>query len=221
MKIKIAELKQDDTILELRPVNPVFVSRYRQAMRNGDVFPKITVDADNTIISGYHRYNAYLEEYGDSHEIDVIKVAFKSEAERIEYAVKDNSKHGNPLDGITRRRVVLKLTELGREPEAIAKLLGVAVKRIDELAGFSVVVRGKDGRNEHKAIKRGLEHISGTSVKKQAYEEHSKRDLGIPAKQAANQLIRWIRNDWIDRSNEETANVLAELKAELEGWLKE
>jgi hypothetical protein len=215
MKIKLKQLRQDPAILDLRPVNDVFVSRYRQAMRNGDVFPQIVVDQELRIVSGNHRYQAMIAEFGEDYAVEIIKERFADEASRIERAVIDNAKHGNPLDGISRKRAVLRLTQLGRTAESIAKLLGVSCKRVAELAGMSVIVVGGDGGKAKpiaQPIKRGLEHIAGQNVTPAQYEQHRQKDRGVPAKQAAQQLIRWIKSGWIDQSDTETIDALHELK---------
>jgi hypothetical protein len=204
VKIKLKDIKQDPTILELRPTNPVVVSRYRQAMRCGDVFPKPIIDQKRNIVAGNHRYEAYLGEYGEDHEIEAIQKKYKDEASRIEDAIRDNARHGSPLDGISRRRAILKLTELGRSTEAIATLLGVSCKRVCELAGMSVLVIG----GGTQPIKHGLEHMAGRQVTQEEYDQHRTRDRGVPVKQAAQQLIRWIENGWIDTTDEAAVDAL-------------
>ena len=211
MKIKASKIKPDTEIKALRPINDVVVSRYRQAMRNGDVFPPLVVDASNRLISGYHRLAAATLEFGEHSEIEIVREKFADKAGRIERAIEDNAKHGHALDGVTRKRAAIRLAELGREPGAIARLLGVSVKRVEELAGMHVVVTGgKGSKPERKAIKHGLEHMAGTVMKADQYESHAAADRGVPVLQSARQLTRWIKNGWI---NEENANEMAALES--------
>jgi len=207
MKRKLNQLKRDAAILDLRPINPLFVSRYRQAMRAGDVFPPLIIEKDGTIIGGNHRYEAYLAEFGAEHEATVELRKYPDAASRLEDAIRDNVKHGCALDGITRKRAVLALAGLGRTPEAIASLLGVSAKRVEELAGLSVIVIG--GKTE--PIKRGLEHMAGREVTAAQYDAHRHQDRGVPAAQSARQLIRWIDNAWIDWNDDETKAAMREL----------
>ena len=217
MKVKLNELKQSDDILEIRRVNPVIVSRYRQAVRAGDKFPDIMVQkGTNIIVRGNHRYSAYVEEYGEDHTINVSVKDYKSEAEMIADSVYDNARHGEPLDGIGRRRAIAKLTSLGMDAEKIASLMGVSVKRITELAGFTVLVRG----NGYKPVKGGLEHISGQTVSKRQYEEHDNGDRSIPVYAQCEQLIRWIQNGWVDMNDERNTKALERLHNELEKMLE-
>jgi len=218
MKRKLNTLTQDDRIVDLRPVNQLFVSRYRQAMRNGDKFPPLVIDQNDAIVCGYHRRDAYLAEYGEDHAVEVVKRTFSSEAERIEEAIRDNARHGNPMDGITRKRAVLMLTELGRDPEAIGRLLGISCKRVEEMAGMAVlVIGGKYGkRGKSEPVKRGLEHMAGRKVTEDQYEAHKKRDRGVPAAQSARQLIRWIESGWIEWSDESTFDAMMDLRAAID-----
>jgi ParB-like chromosome segregation protein Spo0J len=213
MKRKTGSLKQDPSILELRPVNQIFVSRYRQAMRNGDNFPPLIVEKDGSIIAGNHRFEAYLAEFGENHEVPVVVKSYKDAAERIEDAIRDNARHGCAMDGITRKRAVLALSKLGRSPEAIAQVLGISARRVEEMAGLSVLVIGGRGKLTAQPIKRGLEHMVGKRVTADQYEAHRTADRGVPTIQAAKQLIRWIENEWIDWSDEATRKTMTDLHA--------
>lgn len=207
MKIALNKLKQSEQILEIRKVNPVFVSRYRQAMRQGDTFPPLIITKDHVIVSGNHRYEAYCAEYPEDHKIECTIETFDSEAAMIERAVRDNARHGNPLDGISRKRAILKLIELGRKEEEVAKLLGCSVKHITQLAGQYVIVRG----NGKKPVKRGLEHMSGKTISKKQYDDHNNRDRAMNVSSQCEQLIRWLDNGWVDLDDPENIEALANL----------
>jgi hypothetical protein len=207
IKIPVSKLKTDNEITSLRVVNPVVVSRYRQAAREGANFPPLVVTTDYTVVSGNHRLQMYLAEFGDKHEVECIVKSFKDRAELLEEAVRENAKHGNPLDGFSRRKFALRLVELGRDAKKVASIFGVSVKRIEEWGGVTVVVRGKG----NVPTKRGLEHISGQTVKVAEYENHCKHDRGVPAVAQAKQLTAWINNGWIDTSCEKTMTALEEL----------
>jgi len=214
--VKLKQLVQDADILAIRPVNTFFVSRYRQAMRAGADFPALVVEKEtNAIISGNHRYEAMMEEYGEDHECTVIYQSYSSEADRLEAAVKDNARHGNPLDGISRKRVACRLAELGRSPEQIASLLGVTVRRVEKIGDMTVLVRCGGGR-KWEPVKHGLEHISGKTVAKATYDEHIKRDRGVPFGTTAAQIVRWIDNGWIDITDPETAEQVNNLSEALD-----
>ena len=205
--MKLSDLKQSEQILEIRKVNPVFVSRYRQAMREGDEFPPILIDQNDVIISGNHRYEAYLAEFGEDHRVRTKRETFDSDAERIKRAVKENATHGNPLDGISRKRAVLKLIEMGEDEKEVASLLGCSVKRIEQMAGQHVIVRG----NGKKPVKKGLEHLSGKTISKDQYEDHNNKDRAMDVSRQCEQLIRWLDNGWVDFDNPENIEALKQL----------
>jgi hypothetical protein len=216
MKLKLNQIYAWDDLLEIRPVNDVIVSQYRQAMRAGANFPPVVVEKVGKrfrLIAGNHRANGYVQEYGDEHEIEAEIRKYDTDADRIEDAIRDNSKHGLRLDGITRKRVICRLSQLGRSPESIATLLLVSVKRVEELGGMTVVIRG----NQHpQPIKHGLDHMAGTVVTAAQYKEHSVADRGVPVVQQAKQLARWIRNGWVNMDDPKTAAAIAELKEVIE-----
>ena len=143
MKIEVGELKFSDELLSLRPINPYFVSRYRLAMRNGDVFPKIIINkATKEIICGNHRVKAYIDEFGEDYILDVEVRDFTDESSIIKCFALDNSKHGEALTDFQRRSIALKLSNLGTTPEEIAKIFGVAVKNVFKWGEQSVFVVG-------------------------------------------------------------------------------
>lgn len=211
MKRKISTLKQSDLILEIRHVNPVFVSRYRQAMRKGNQFPPLIVDQDNVIISGNHRYEAYRDEYGEDHTIEVERKTFENDAERIKTAVRENAKHGNPLDGISRKRAIQALLERDEKEEEIAELLGCSTKRIVSMAGQYVVVQGK-----RKPTKRGMNEAIGKEVSEKQYNEHETKDRAMSVHAQAEQLTRWLENGWVDLDNEKNVEALTRLAETLD-----
>jgi hypothetical protein len=189
-------------------------------MRQGDQFPPILVDQDLRVISGNHRTQSYLEEFGPDHEIQVKVKTYTSEAERIEDAIKENAKHGNPLDGISRKKAIVTLSELGVDPERIAKLLNISVRRVEQMGEEVVLVRGFSATGTQAAtpqpVKRGLSHMHGERVTKTAYADHMERDRGVSARHMANQLTRWINAGWVDLENEKTRQAIIELMQAIE-----
>lgn len=211
MKIKMENLVFDEKLLKLRPINSIFVSRYRQAYRSGNDLGKLLVDRKTKrIISGNHRGTALLEEYGPEHVIDVELGDFTTEQAVLERFVKENIAHGNALTGSSRRAIAQELIKEGATPEHIANLFGVAVKRIDDWAGVTVmVIGGKGGKSESLPAKRGIQ--PGTTMNKSEYQTHWKEDRGISVFSQAEQLTRWLENGWIDRNCDRTVVALSDL----------
>ena len=221
MKVKIIELKFDDELLELRPLDTHGVSKYRQAMREGAKFPKIVIDDTNTIVAGNHRVTAYREEFGDNYIVDADRVSFDSPRARIEYFAKDNATHGLPLASIEKKRITLKLLGLGSSAESLASMFGVSVKRIEEWAGFTVCVIGNVGApgtvttREYLPLKKGSESMAVEEVTKAEYEQHNDSDLGYEDYFLADYLASRLRRGWVNFDDDRTAESLRNLRKEI------
>ena len=226
MEVKISDLVIDPKLVEIRSINPYYVSRYRQAMRVGAQFPPIIIEAEtNRVVSGNHRVSAYLDEYGGGHVIEAIVETFPDEAAIIRRFAEENTRHGYPLSGISQRAIIHILLKHGDSPETIAPVLNIPVQKVNMLGQMSVLVVGKNKRKEMKPIKHGLEHISGRKVSPKQYEEHRKSDRGVPLVHLARQIQRWIDNGWVDMTDMTTLSVLTDLYESLgklmEGQLRD
>jgi hypothetical protein len=85
-----------------------------------------------------------------------------------------------------------------------------------KLGDLSVVVT--NGRTqETKSVKAGIPSV--TVMNKEEYEEHWKVDRGVAAVPQAEQLIRWIKNGWIDIKDSRTVAVMGELHKVLDELL--
>ncbi len=209
-KVALKELVIDEKLTYLRPINPVFVSRYRQAYRSSANMPLPFVEEKtNRITSGNHRVTAMREEYSLDHKAEVIFKQYGSEREVLEEFVKENANHGNALDGISRSRLSIALLDEGVTEEEIASLFNVPVKKIEKWGNQTVVVLGKK-KTDRKTmpIKRGLE-MTGKVMTAKQYETHVEKDRGIPAWQLANQLIRWLREGYVMPNERNMESLLA------------
>ncbi len=219
-RMKISQLEFDPKLIELRPVNPYFVSRYRQSMRSGAQFPPpIIEDGTNRIVSGNHRITAYLQEFDEDYEIDVAVEKFPDEAAVVRRFAEENSSHGNPLNGIQQKAIVQILLKYGDTPESVASALNIPVKKIMNLGKMSVLVIGKGKKKEMRPVKHGLEHLSGQTMKPKLYDQHRKSDRGVPVGALARQLQRHLENDWIDVEDQGTVDALGNLYAALGKFL--
>lgn len=236
-KVTIGSLSFDDELVYIRPISPFTVSKYRQAMRAGAVFPSIVITTDNVIVCGAHRVTAYREEFGEDYEITAVVEKYKDRREMVERFASDNSVHGLPLTGFQRRAIALKLSALGSKPEEIANLFGVSVNRIQEWAGQSVYVIGDPSRKpaithyktpvgpaptaapipaatdkkELMPIKRSISQIAGSIVQSADYEFHKSNDIGSTDKDLADQLTRHIYLGWVSKDDYATLTSIAEL----------
>lgn len=217
-EIKVSELVINDELVRLRPVNGFFVSRYRLAYRTGADMPLIVVDRKSKkIVSGNHRATAMIKEFSAGHKITVICRSYKNKREIVEDFARENVGHGNALNGISRKRIINELLQEGATAEQVAELFNVPIKRIEEIGGEVVVVIC--GKNEQVVlpVKAGP-HIDSTVTQAQ-YDEHIKVDRGVSFICEAQQIIRWIKNDWIEK-NPDNFKVAQELQRAVGGFIE-
>ncbi len=218
MKLKLSQISINEDITDLRPIDMFVVERYRQAIRTGAEFPPIVVAGKGYgIVSGNHRYTAYLAELGEDAEVEVVRREFKTRRDMLEFAAGENMKHGSPMTGITRRRFALAIAAEGASLAEVARLFNVPERTL-ELWGTRVVRvfgkgKGRDGTTQ--PIKFGPDLETGQRVTSEQYTTHIKRDMGASGRQMALQLARWLRAGWIDMTDERTAAAMDELRAAL------
>ena len=207
----IEKLKQAPWVLDIRPVDAFVVSRYRQAWRQGAKFPPLIADKDTgEIISGNHRWQAAMDEFGPDFTIPVYFEKFKSRADALRIVAESNATHGVPMDGITRRRLTIAMLNEGVSEEEIAKILGVAVTRLRIWGKQSITVQ--IGRKYvARPVKAGIDTETVKTMTKNEYREHIDRDQGLQARYMAEQLTRWLHNGWVNFNDEATANAVREL----------
>jgi len=217
-KVKIKDLIIDPKLTSLRKVNPVFVSRYRQAYRSEANMPLIIVQSGtNRIISGNHRATALLQEYDENHTIEVEVRKYASEREVLEDFTKENSHHGNPIDNFTKEKLTRALLDVGCTPENIANLFNISVRKVEILGDGGVAVSvGTKGETEDRPAKKGF--VVDEPITEEQYVEHTTKDRGLTVVQQANQLIRWLSQDLI-QNTENNFESIAALNEECEKWL--
>jgi transposase len=213
MKAKLDSLQQAQWVLDIRPVDAFVVSRYRQAWRTGAAFPPIIADkATREIISGNHRWQSAMDEFGPDFEIPVEYRTFKSRADALRVMADENAKHGEPMDGITRRRLTCAMLVEGITEKEVAAILGVPVTRLERWGEQSVTVQiGK--KTVARPVKTGIDTEAVKTMTGEEYDEHIERDQGMTARHMASQLTRWLRNGWVNMNDEKTAAAIKELKA--------
>lgn len=216
--VKLMDIVVDPTI-QVREVEAYTVSAYAHAMRSGAKFPPLVIEAvTNRLVAGNHRYFAYKQTVKPETMIAVETRQFGSEAELIRFAAADNARHGRPLDTWDKKRIVARLRKLGDSAESIAELLGVSVGRVEEWAGHTVIVIGKRGKSTLKTpepIKRGLDHMAGKEITREAYLAHERHDIGSPVKNLAAIITRHITDNLIDTEDAKTMENLEALHGAL------
>lgn len=237
VKMKLSDILLDDEMIEYRHVDQHTVKRYRSAMHFDGVedFPLIVLDVNTKkIVSGNHRYAAMLQEYGEEFKVKVKLNKYENRREQVEHAVTENMKFGKMLDGFEAKRFRKWLYELNSPVERIAQLFDKTEKAIKKEIGMLKVVRvGKQRKTKTileqkngKNIAQRREPVKGSipkSVEEMTltqWEEHKEKDIGVLIPPLAKQIIRHIKNDFIDPSFvptlEELYDVLGVYLANLE-----
>jgi len=223
MEIEISKLNMRQRFLEIRPVNPVIVSRYRQHYRAGAQMPPLIVESNGDglydIISGNHRCSAMKKEYSDDHRTEVIVREYNNERERLEEFTRDNASHGHPLDGITKKRIIGALSREGATPAEIGQLLNMTERQVVKKGDDHVMVFTQDESDAvSMPVKHGFKPESGI-VQQDEYETHIKHDRAVPWASQAGQLKRWVDNGYI-KKDEHSISILTELRDALNIFLK-
>ena len=224
INVKLGDLIIDKKLSELRKINTYFVSRYRQCYRNGVDMPLLIVQVIKgnkyRIVSGNHRYEAMLAEFGPDYEISVIVQKFKNEREVLETFTRENMTHGNALDGYSIRKLCAALIGEGMLFEEAAKLFNTSVQKIESWGKNMIMVEhGKE--TSYKPAKLG--YIPEKAVSQKEYHRMDNHDIGRPVIAQANQLTSWITNHSFKMSDE-NINALKALQQALEDffiWLEE
>jgi len=207
MKIKLKNLKFNEILIHVRPINLFFVSRYRQAYRNGKDLGKIIINAiTKEIVSGNHRVRAMLEEYGPEYVIDVSAKKFKSKADILITFAEENISHGLALSYKSRDSIAKLMLDEGVTPKRTAQIFGVSITKVVEWAGHTVKIEDHTGY-EIKIKKAGIENV--TKMTKQQYDEHWKKDIGKKCIDLSEQIIRWLKNGWIDTEDKKLMSSLS------------
>lgn len=217
-KIKLMDVVVDPT-MQVREVTPYTVSKYAQAMRAGAKFPPLLLEkGTNRIVCGNHRYYAHKSTKKPEDLIDVSFQEFENEAALIRCAAKDNATHGEPLSTWDKKRISLRLSSLGDTPEDIAALLAVPVSKVQSWGGMTVVVVGNGHKPGARPVKASFDTSSVKSVNVKEYEEHARKDSGVPIKNQAAMITRFLKNGWINTDDEKTMSNLRDLLDALESF---
>lgn len=219
MQVKIGDLKFNPELIEARPINAFFVSRYRQAYRSGKNMGDIIINKKTMeIVSGNHRVTALLEEYNEDYEIQVVARNFKTKLDELKCFAEENAAHGNALDGKSRKAVTKLMMDAGATQELVANIFGVSTHRIEKWGEQTVfVIQGK--RQEPRISKAGV--TPGTVMNQEQYKTHWRADRGISVATQAEQLIRWIENGWVKVDDVRSMKALEDLQSVLNAFLGE
>ncbi len=177
---KTGDLVIDNKLTNIRSINSVIVSQYRQHYRMGANFPPIVVQAGtNRVVSGNHRLTAMRQEFGDNHQIKVEIRNYATEAEVLEDFARENASHGYRLNGISKHRLYLAMLDEVISIERIAEILDLPVTGLERMYNNMVMV-SVGGEPTPKPAKKGFAVPLGETIDEESYNRHMKHDIGVP-----------------------------------------
>ena len=211
--MKPSRLKQHEKLLKARPLDQHVVAQYRCAMREGAKFPPILVTngRNPVVIDGNHRFAAWTAEFDDEN-LETVSIKAITDTEIIREAVKANRTHGVRMSGITRRTYANFLMQAGMDSGELSKLFQVPVESIRQWEDLTVTIIGSSVPQPRKF---GPDLSPLAAVSQESYASHINHDVGRNASVMAKQLTRWLRDGWVDFSNENTHAAFSELYSEL------
>jgi len=241
--IRMGDIIVDPTYQVRKKTSGHKVREYAEAMRNGDTFPAITIEADTyKIVDGFTRYEAYQRVYDPDRKVPAIVKSFDKPGDRIAYAAKRNMQNGYTLDQWERENVVVSLKAYGFKPEDIAPVVNWAVSRVDDYVGV-IVSTGKRKKTvkrdnpdqeyvtntvkfdtpmgqEQAALKGGLSHLRGQTVPRSVAENIRDHYTGHSARFIARQLLYRITDETVNVNDPNEIAELANLHEALGEFLK-
>jgi hypothetical protein len=130
----VTELVEDLSVYPRRNVNDINVANLVAALEAGAELPPIIADRKTKrIVDGFHRRRAYLRVLGTDTSTAVELRSYRNEAELLADAAHLNTAHGLNLAAFEKRKVVLRLTELGVDDDGIARALHMPPARVIKL----------------------------------------------------------------------------------------
>lgn len=149
--LKTEEVNFDEFIYPRDRWSQATVYQYMEAMKQGAVFPPITVawfDDDYVLIDGKHRLESHTQKHTEYIQAEVIYGLSKKQI-YLE-AIKRNVSHGIRFDDRDKRKIVKKLTSLKLESNEISKLLYFDMRELDRFMPdkFKNILSGEELKNK-------------------------------------------------------------------------
>ena len=222
--VKVVDLVLDFTLYPRGEVDSQHVGYIREAMKSGVVLPPIIVEKKTLrVVDGFHRRKAYLSEYGEGHEIEVVEKTYKNDGELFLDAARYNSGHGCNLSRFDRVHCILRAEELGVTVDQIAAALSITADAAGLLRANRVgqlrATKASGGNPMSIPLKRTIAHMAGQTLSR-AQEEANGKLGGMNAGFYVTQICILIENGMLDKSDEKLFEKLERLRELLDQVLQ-
>lgn len=163
--LPLAKLVEDLDIYPRTQVSSINVTHILAAIQSGKDLPLPVIDRKSKrIVDGFHRCRAWRKHLGDDGVIEVDMRSFADDAAIFRTAVELNIGHGLPLQEIERRRITLRLQEMGVSDDEIAQTLHVPPARIEKILVRTATVVEEGGSVHLEPLKRPHFHLQGSEL---------------------------------------------------------
>lgn len=219
--LKIDKLILDKELYPRDEVNWRVAQGYKHAMKNGAMFPPISVGLFNKeffVLDGWHRITALKHLKKDSVQAEVK--AYKSKNDMYVEAVKLNSTHGKPFEFTEKLTIYGKLEAMNISSASIVGLLGISSKdlkaftidrSITDLAGNQVILKPSLLAN-----KIGIQNAAQNGMD---IRELQRQLIGASAEQILDNMLILLNTRAFDLTNEKVSAKLAEIKVRLDALI--
>lgn len=216
----LAQLVEDFDLYPRSQVSSTNVANIHAALDAGEVLPPPVIDRKSKrIVDGIHRCRAWRKHLGPDGIIDVDFRTFKSDIDMFRAAVELNVGHGLPLQEVEKRRITLRLQDMGASPDVIARTLHMPVDRITRLTLNTTTVVTEGGEITVEALKRPLFHFRGQEMTAQQAKA-ARSAPGTSYRLVVNQLRQAVRYRLIDPEDAKLAEDLRALATEITDYLR-
>lgn len=193
-----------------KDINDWWVGRLREVLKSGASFyDPIVIDQHNNLLAGFHRMEAYRAELEPTAKIQARVESCKDDREAYLLAVRENTRHGEPLNTYDQKLIRCKLRDLyAVADERIAELLGVTEDRFKRWDLDVVNVRHKKGAVETVPIKRGWSKLRGRTITEKQHEIMHNHGHGTSTLFHVRKVMDRLRSDTV----EDTEDVLVAME---------
>lgn len=220
MQLPLAQLVEDFDLYPRQAVSSENVSDILGAIKAGLPIPAPIVDRESKrIVDGFHRCRAWRRELGEDGVIDVDLRDYSSEVELFRAAVEFNISHGRKLEAIERRKIALRLRDMGDGDTEIARILHIPPARVEKIFLRTATVTEENGSIRLEPLKRPFFHLSGTELT-EGQSQAIRTAPGTSYSLLIRQLRSAMQNRFIDRTDENLINSLQELAYDILAYLE-
>lgn len=160
--IALANLVEDLDMYPRTQVSQVNVANIADALRAGKTIPPPIVDRKSKrIVDGVHRCRAYRKVFGPDIAIEVDMRSFGSDTDIFTTAVTCNVGHGLQFQEFEKRRITLRLQDMGADDTTIGAVLNIPPDRVRKITLHTATTIIGGGKLKLEPLKRPLFHKEG------------------------------------------------------------